>query len=314
MNPTGPVAAPRIDIVIPSAGRPVDLLQLLHSLHEQCAASLPGMAASITVTDDRHSPALAAQLRDRYAQVSYVPGPARGPAANRNHGASHGSAEWILFLDDDCYLQCDLLQAYALQTQVHPQPSVIEGAIHSVGERPNGNHHAPLNVTGGFLWSCNMLVQRRGFESIGRFDEQFPFACMEDVDLRERLKDRGDAIVFAPDAIVLHPWRSISEREVSRQIISHAIYADKHREFARVWTLRHVARMIRTRLRLYTGGGFSTIPWSKYRTVALDLVAPMILCVVARVPPIRRSLSTRYRNRHLEVARLDPAPARAQPL
>ncbi len=291
----------QIDIVIPSAGRPDDLLRLLASLHTWCESSLKGLVASITVTDDRHSAAQSQQMRNAFEQVNYVAGPARGPAANRNHGARQGGAEWILFLDDDCYLESDLLQAYARRLQQSPAANVVEGAIHPVGVRPNGNHHAPLNATGGYLWSCNLLIQRRVFESVGGFDEEFPFACMEDVDLAKRLRRGGAEIVFAQEAVVLHPWRSISEREVSRQIISHAIYAQKHPDFVHTWTVLHVLRMVLGRARLYGRGGFSTIPWAKYRTVGFDLIAPLALYAVTRVPPLRRTLWSRYRNRQPEL-------------
>jgi len=284
-----------VDIVIPAAGRSADLLRLLQSLHTECVATLASTVASITVTDDRYSMALGEQLATQFPQVRYVAGPARGPAANRNHGARHGQADWLLFLDDDCYLASDLLRAYAQQAAAQPQATVLEGAIHAVGPRPNGNHHAPLNTRGGCLWSCNLMLKRELFEQLGGFDERFPFACMEDVDLRQRLLATGAVVVFSPEAGVFHPWRSISERELSRQIISHAIYAQKHAGFVRDWTLLHAARMAWGRLRLYAAGGFVTIPWAKYRTVVYDLAAPLALLAVTRWPALRRSVDARYR-------------------
>ena len=284
-----------LDIVIPAAGRGPDLLRLLQSVQAGCQASLASTVASITITDDRHSAALGEQLERRFPSVRYVPGPARGPAANRNHGARQGTAPWLLFLDDDCYLANDLLQTYAQQTAQHPQATVLEGAIHAVGPRPNGNHHAPLNMRGGCLWSCNLMLRREVFECLGGFDERFPFACMEDVDLRERLLAAGAVVVFCPDAYVYHPWRSISELELSRQIISHAIYAQKHAVFVRDWTVLHAARMAWGRLRLYAAGGFGSIPAAKYRTVAYDLAAPFALLAVTRWPALRRSVDARYR-------------------
>jgi len=284
-----------VDIVIPAAGRSHDLLRLLQSLHTECAATLASTVASITVTDDRHSLALGEQLATQFPHVRYVAGPARGPAANRNHGARQGHADWLLFLDDDCYLASDLLQAYAQQAAAQPQATVLEGAIHAVGPRPNGNHHAPLNTRGGCLWSCNLMLEREVFEQLGGFDERFPFACMEDVDLRQRLLATGAVVAFSPEAGVFHPWRSIAVRELSRQIISHAIYAQKHAAFVRDWTLLHAARMAWGRLRLYAAGGFGTIAWAKYRTVAYDLVAPLALLAVTRWPALRRSVDARYR-------------------
>ncbi len=286
----------RIDIVIPCAGRVHDLLQLLQSLHESCAVSLSNRCASITVTDDRHTAALDERLSQAFPGVRYVAGPARGPAVNRNNGARQGQAEWILFLDDDCYLQTDLLQAYLQKLAASPQADVLEGAIHAVGPRPNGNHHAPLNTTGGALWSCNIMVRRSVFEAVQGFDEDFPFACMEDCDLRERLAAHPATLVFAERAVVFHPWRSISEREVTRQIISHAIYAHKHPAFVSGWSLLHLLRTLRGRMRLYASGSFASIPLNKYRTVAYDFFAPLAVFAVIRLAPLRRALWNRYRN------------------
>ena len=292
-----------IDIVIPSAGRLPDLQRLLRSLYRCCGTSMPGLVTSITVTDDRHTQAEAEQLAAEFPEVRYIAGPARGPAANRNHGAAQGQAAWVLFLDDDCYLEADLLQAYLAQARQAPACDVFEGAIHPVGPRPNGNHHAPVNLQGGCLWSCNMMVRRPLFQRVGGFDEQFPFACMEDVDLRERLQAAGAQAGFVREAVVFHPWRSISEREVTRQIISHAIYAAKHPAFVRSWTPLHALRMAKGRLWLYAAGGFRTIPSAKYRTVAYDLVAPFALLAVTRLTPLRRRVDQRYRNTPPEASR-----------
>lgn len=286
-----------IDIVIPCAGRAADLTRLLTSIHVHCKQSLEACVSTITVTDDRPSSDLAQSLETDFPRVSYVHGPARGPAANRNHGAGQGWADWILFLDDDCYVESDLLRFYSAVMQSHPKADVFEGAIQPVGERPNGNHHAPLNLKGGYLWSCNMLVRRAAFTAVSGFDDRFPYPCMEDVDLRERLLGSGINMLFVPRALVRHPWRSVSERELSRSIISHAIYATKHPAFAEQWTLLHASRLALGRARLYAAGGFATIAWSKYRTVAYDLVVPYLLMAVTRWPLLRRTLDRRYRNR-----------------
>ena len=285
-----------IDIVIPCAGRAADLKRLLASIHAHCERLLVACVATITVTDDRPTKELKRALEAEFPSVTYVHGPARGPASNRNHGASHGAAEWILFLDDDCYLDGDLLKAYLAQVVRTPDCDVLEGAIHPIGLRPNGNHHAPLNLQGGCLWSCNMLIRRQTFESIGGFDEQFPFACMEDVDLRERLLAAGARVGFAPDAVVFHPWRSISEREVTRQIISHAIYARKYPAFVSNWTALHLLRSLKGRLRLYATGRPGSIPINKFRTVAYDMVAPIAVYAVVRWAVLREVIWRRYQN------------------
>lgn len=286
-----------IDIVIPCAGRAPDLMRLLGSLFDACAATISTHVESIVLSDDRFSSALAAQVKERFPTVRYVAGPARGPASNRNSGAHYGTADWVLFLDDDCFVRSDLLSAYLRRMTACPRVEVFEGAIHPVGPRPNGNHHAPVNTTGGFLWSCNLLLRRSVFESVGGFDETFPYACLEDCDLMHRLKAQSASIEFAPDAVVYHAWRSVSETEIVRQIISAAIYAHKSPAFAQQWDLLNVLRALRGRVRLYRLGRFSSIPWTKYRAVALDLLSPVVVYGVVKITPLRRALSRRYANR-----------------
>jgi GT2 family glycosyltransferase len=50
-----------------------------------------------------------------------------------------------------------------------------------------------------------MMIQKKLFESLDGFDENFPFPHMEDVDLRERVRLKNEKILFVKDAVVDHP-------------------------------------------------------------------------------------------------------------
>ena len=282
-----------IDIVIPAAGRHPDLLRLLASLYKQCAASLPLHCLTLTVSDDRFDADFGQQLRAKFPEVRYLRGPARGPAANRNHGAAAAHGDWILFLDDDCFANSNLLAQYSAAAAQAPQTCVFEGAIHATGPRPNGHHVAPINVQGGYLWSCNFLVRRRVFESLGGFDERFPYA-LEDCDFLLRLKAQGSHPVFVAAATVKHPWRCMSRAEIARQIIGHAIMADKHAAFRSTWTPLHLARMYKGRWRQYRSGRFASIGWAQYGTVLLDCLAPLATYCAVRWASVRQVLVRRY--------------------
>ena len=71
-------------------------------------------------------------------------------------------------------------------------------------------HHAPVNLNGGYLWSCNFLIERRVFFQIGGFDENFKFPHLEDVDFLDRLRKAGYLPVFSPQAFVDHPPRKLA--------------------------------------------------------------------------------------------------------
>ena len=52
--------------------------------------------------------------------------------------------------------------------------------------------------------ACALLLRRDAFEAAGGMDERFWPAWFEDVDLARRLRDRGDAILYWPDAAFRH--------------------------------------------------------------------------------------------------------------
>ena len=68
---------------------------------------------------------------------------------------------------------------------------------------------APVNLTGGQLWSCNFAIRREAFVSVAGFEERFRLPHMEDVDLRTRLLAADYQIEFVPDACVDHPPRRL---------------------------------------------------------------------------------------------------------
>jgi GT2 family glycosyltransferase len=84
---------------------------------------------------------------------------------------------------------------------------VYEGRTTCDGGFGSPLYHAPVNETGGRLWSCNFMVSAGVFARVGGFDEGFPFPHMEDQDLRLRLAAAGERTTFVPAAVVNHPPR-----------------------------------------------------------------------------------------------------------
>ena len=131
--------------------------------------------------------------------------PAQGPAPNRNNGARSARGGWIAFTDDDCVPDAGWLAAY--QAAIHDELDVYEGKTTCQAGLTSPLENSPINLTGGWLWSCNMMVRKTTFDLLGGFDEDFPFPHMEDTDFRRRLAAREIAFAFVPDAIVDHPPR-----------------------------------------------------------------------------------------------------------
>ena len=200
----------RFSVVIPTCARLGQLARCLDRLAPGCQ-TLSAAAYEVIVTDDGPPQASARELIARdYPWARWVDGPRRGPAANRNCGAQYARADWFVFTDDDCLPDAAWLAGFGAHLDGHPGSQVLEGCTGDGDGPPLGPFFiAPLNIDGGFLWSCNLAIGRPLFADLGGFDEKFPYPHLEDVDLRLRLGDRGVQYEFVRAARVDHPPRPL---------------------------------------------------------------------------------------------------------
>lgn len=206
-------------VIIPTCHRNEDLERCLEGLEtadarERCSDSRPRFIITdqsfkfeVIVTDDGSQSTAEDLVRKRFPWVNWMEGPHRGPAANRNCGASHSQAQWLIFVDDDCIPGTGWLEAYALAVAASPKWAVFEGRTVPIGTKTRADQECPINLEGGHLWSCNFLIKRQLFFELGGFDEKFPFAFLEDIDLQKRLNEAGQSIKFVLGAQAAHPWR-----------------------------------------------------------------------------------------------------------
>ena len=193
-------------VVIPTFRRLDTLAACLERL-QPGAQTLDAGRYEVVVSDDGRRAETRAFLLDRFPWALYVEGPARGPAANRNHGAAHARGAWLVLTDDDTLPEPGWLAAYARAAAAHPEAEALEGRTVCPGGFGTPMHYAPVNETGGRFWTCNVAVRAARFAAIGGFDEGFAVAHMEDQDLRERLRGAGATIAWVPEAVVAHPAR-----------------------------------------------------------------------------------------------------------
>lgn len=195
-----------ISVVIPTCRRPDLLRRCLDGLAPG-RQTLPPTAYEVIVADDG-VPTVERLLEESYPWAKWTQGPRRGPASNRNHGARLAAGDWVAFTDDDCVPAPGWLAAFA--DAVHAGCAVYEGKTTCVGGVKSPLEHAPVNLAGGYLWSCNMLVAKHTFDELGGFDENFRYAHMEDVDFRDRLGQANHKFEFVAEAVVDHPARRLA--------------------------------------------------------------------------------------------------------
>lgn len=170
--------------------------------------TLAADAYEVIVSDDGAGEGAKTFCRQHYPWVRYVRGPRRGPAANRNNGASIAAGDWLVFTDDDCLPDTGWLHAYLRAIAAFPDCKAFEGAIWPDDEEllKKDMAECPVNTKGGCFWSANIMVQRDLFKKIGGFNERFKLAANEDQYIMKMILPYT-AITFVEQAKVVHGVR-----------------------------------------------------------------------------------------------------------
>jgi glycosyltransferase involved in cell wall biosynthesis len=189
-----------ISVVIATRDRPDLLKRVVGQVLDQVTE-----VDELVVVDDSTS---SVDLHDWLdASVVVLRSRGRGPAAARNLGWRRSTGEIIAFTDDDVQLDPGWLAAIRRELAANAALVGIEGRtvtrpFDRVYEYSVQSDYARNGLT------CNVAYRRATLERLGGFDENFPFAHCEDVDLFTRAKRLG-AVQFAASVIVDHEPRPI---------------------------------------------------------------------------------------------------------
>lgn len=145
--------------------------------------------------------------------VRIVHQPEKGAGPARNAGAAATSATWLFFLDADCVPAPDWL---ATARRLADAGMVFGGEVTLFDETPAPRsgaeafetvfafHIRDYLETKGFLPSCQLVMARRTFETVGGFRN----ALSEDVDWSRRAAAAGYRLAMDEALRIAHPTRS----------------------------------------------------------------------------------------------------------
>lgn len=164
--------------------------------------------------------------------------PILGLSHARNLAIEIAAGEVIAFLDDDAIANPDWLAALLDAYDLHPDAWAVGGKVLPLweGERPVwltddllpqlsmldlGDANRPLNG-GEELFGVNFSCRRRAFDEIGLFRSDLgrrgvTLLGSEESEFQRRILQRGQAIIYAPHAVVKH--RVEAERMQQRYFI-----------------------------------------------------------------------------------------------
>jgi glycosyltransferase involved in cell wall biosynthesis len=201
-------------IVIPTRDRPAQIDACIEAL--KVADAIDSKWEVVVVDDGSRSPVTLAGLdTGPWSEFRVLRESGRGAAAARNAGAAIAEGRVLLFMDDDCRAEPELLvelekfcehdlEALAGGRIIHGCPNntwstvthSITVAIYAVEDR---HDRRPRRFSTSIL-----IVPRERFTQLGGFDENFIVPGGEDFDFCERWQDQGGTARYVPSIAVRH--------------------------------------------------------------------------------------------------------------
>lgn len=227
-----------LSVLIPTYNRAETLRQTLTALQKQ---DIDPSLYEIIVIDDGSSDdtesVLQAAISEMDRRVAFaVLKKNGGPARARNVGLAFCRGRIILNLGDDIEPDLSLLQKhYRFHLENEDEGAALLGFVsfpaalqknafmkwlESDGQKYFFHYSAlePGQVTDPiFFYTCNVSLKASLLEKSGWFDESFPFASHEDLELGYRLADKGMELVYDPSAIG-HHWHELTIEGIAKRV------------------------------------------------------------------------------------------------
>jgi GT2 family glycosyltransferase len=212
-------------VVIPTRERWPTLRKCLDSLRRQTVAGF-----EVVVAVDGDDAPIPSDL-----DATVVVRPQAGPSAARNAGVSATQRRLIFFLGDDVFLEPGAIAAHLDRHNDEPAEEVaVLGRVGWHADVAGGRINRWLDWSGtqfdyrvieaeptddlgyGRFYTSNVSLKKALFDRAGGFDEEFPYAAYEDIELGWRLDECGLVLRYEPGAEAVHlhryDWPAIERR------------------------------------------------------------------------------------------------------
>lgn len=231
------IAPPELSILLPTYNRPDALHRTLRALEKQTV----NMGRCEVIVVDDGSTDSTARVLDQFVEQTCLScfyallKENGGPARARNIGLTECRGQAILILGDDIEPSLDLVEKHLQFHQLNPEPECALLGFVSFPKELSVNPFMEWLETDGrkyffnyvalkagqtvdplFFYTCNVSVKASLLQKSGWFDESFPYASHEDLELGYRLADKGMRLVYDPSAKGYH-WHILTINGIARR-------------------------------------------------------------------------------------------------
>lgn len=209
-----------LSIIIPSYNSQTTVHNLLLSINNSDFKSFNSV--EVLIVDDKSKDKTLKKIKEiqsvlKYRLILYPLRKNFGPAYARNYGVKKAKGNYVLFLDSDVELAKSTLR-YAFQLAKDKQVKAFTGIWHY---RQKNNKFFPNfkamrdwvywfiereKYARYYLFSTRIAgIEKKLFQKIGGFDENFPGPTVEDIELTYRIEKLAK-IRFSPELVVYHEF------------------------------------------------------------------------------------------------------------
>lgn len=233
---------PVLSIILVNFNDAAHLPECLSSIE----ANAGGIDREVTVVDNASTDGSAVLVPERFPRVRLVRNEKNEGFGRANNRAARDSrGEFLLFMNTDVVLHPGALGSLLGEMRAHPETGVAgpallapsgrfqasfggrtgffselakKGLLNRLRTRALGNSRGRREVrwvSGAFL-----LARRQAFLESGGFDDGF-FLYFEDIDLCERILEKGWKVVFLPEAVSSHHGGAVTSARPLRSRVEY---------------------------------------------------------------------------------------------
>jgi len=189
------------------------------------ALDYPADRLEVIVVDNASTDGTSEMVEERFPQAQVMRCPENRGIASLNDAFRVAKGDWVLILDDDCYMEGDGIRR-AVRAGAEHDADLISFTVDS--SEP-GQVFSDFYDTGLLLfWACSVLFSRRAIERLGGFDGRM-FIWGNEVEFTMRLLDAGFKHLHMPEIRSVHmkPLPGLTEHFHTKNLRNLAYVAGK---------------------------------------------------------------------------------------
>jgi GT2 family glycosyltransferase len=188
----------------------VTIVFLVHNRREKLRESLRSMllesdyesrCVDVIVVDNASEDGSAEMVRDEFPDVRVIVLDRNVGVSGWNAGLAAAGGDYLLMLDDDCYLPPDGLRRAVAAARDH-DADLVSFKVASTADPTH--FFTDMYATGLFsFWGCSVLLRREVYETVGGYDPDI-FVWANELEFTLRCFDHGFRHLHLPSVVAQH--------------------------------------------------------------------------------------------------------------